>query len=245
MGSWFHDRSPRTRQTRVLNDLPTTRPVPTKARWLLAPLVLLPALLGPANAIDVRMTNGQLTVHANEEPLTEVLDRIAEQTGTRVVYQGPRPSPLVTVAFENLPELEALSRILEGLGLNHIFQMDASGTRVEMLIVDEAFGSGPSTAVSQHGPPTRTFPDPTSPSDLPAENGSEYEAPGEDVRGPDDGSLAQGSLPAIPTARAPQNHSPGTASPDVGPPEFPAEASTPIPSGSLAPPVFPRDASQP
>jgi hypothetical protein len=222
--------------------------------------VLLPALHAQPDSIDVQTANGRLTVRAGEAPLTEVLDRIAAQTGTKIVYQGPRPSPLVTVALENLPEPEALSRILEGLGLNHVFQMNANGTKVEMLIVAEAFGSGPSMARSRGQRPMGVFQRGMLRPGRVEESGSgEANAPGEEAPSPeDDGVFSPGALPgagfpanAIPeppeasSSGALETGSSAVPSPDVAPPEFPAEASSPPAPASVPYPVFPPFASEP
>jgi hypothetical protein len=234
----------------TLNDL-ITRRRGSASRWLLIPLVLFPALHGQPGRVDVEAANGRLTVHAKEAPLADVLDRIAGQTGTKILYQGPRPSPLVTVAMENLSELEALSRLLEGLGLNHVFQMDASGTKVEMLIVDEAFGSGPSTARSRGQTPTRVFRRPMLPPGRVGEGGPDVVDPGEEAPEPDDGFLGPGALPdaaGLPATATGETPEAGSSEPppaEVAPPEFPGEASTPSAPAPVPYPVFPPSASEP
>jgi hypothetical protein len=206
--------------------------------WLFI-LLLFPLGNQSPAGLEVQADDGLVTVRAQAIPLTEVLDRLSEETGAKVVYEGPQPPPLVTVVIERRPVREALTRLLEGLGLNHAFQMDASGRHVEMLIIDEAFGSGPDTATTRGRRPTRTFFRGAPPSDAAEPDTPDDTDTDEDLSGP-------GGFPAY-AGGTPSGEPGELAGPegDWEPPEFPADASSPIPPGFVPRPVFPGVASQP
>ena len=212
------------------------------SRGLLLLLLLLPVRQSPSE-LEVHASEGLLTVRARAVPLEEVLERLSRETGVRVIYEGPRPSPLITISIENQPERTALVQILEGLGLNHVIQMDASGRRVETLMVDEPFGSGPAAATSRGQPATRTFQPPEPQAIVPAESGFENESPPES-EGPDGDYLVPGGLPADAASGGFEDPLEPPL-PDVEPPEFPTDASSPIPPASVPYPVFPGAASEP
>jgi hypothetical protein len=228
-------------------------------RSLLVLLLLLPELSSVSADLEIRAQRGLVSVRAQAVPLTEVLGQLCEKTGAELVYEGPRPSPLVTVNIENAPEGELPGRILEGLGINYAYQMDASGKRVERLIVGETFGSGPSgttsrpSTLARFGPPLPSAegesapaddsrygsPDESSPVDnaVPLTPGASPESFGE-YGSPDEPSLEGGSGPSSTSGAS----SGGLAHP----PEFPADASSPFPPSPPIPyPVFPGDPSNP
>jgi hypothetical protein len=196
------------------------------SRWLVAVLFLV---LTPGRDLDldVQVVEGRVTLRAEAVPLTDVLDRLSQETGTKVIYEGPEPAPLVTVSIEGRSERETLARLLEGLGLNHVFQMDASGRRVEKLIINDTFGSGPATS-ARRAPTARRRPTPRAPAAGPVQ------APYDDGRDPyDDASPPE------------WQDAPEAGWLDTEPPGFPADASSPNPQGFIRYPVFPRYASFP
>ena len=118
--------------------------------------LLLPLLaLGPAAGagIAVRESQGKIDVAAAAAPLADVLDRLAHQTGMKVVYEGPAPRQLVTLSLVGRSPAEAVTAILEGQGLNYALVLDATATRVEKLLVTGAatpagFGHSPGRSVA-------------------------------------------------------------------------------------------------
>jgi hypothetical protein len=208
-------------------------------RYLLILLLLLPA---PQTSPDltVQAQDGRVTVLARAVPLKEVLDRISRETGLEVFYEGPEPSPLITVTIKDRPEREALLGILEGLGLNHALQMDIDGLRVEMLIIEAAYGSGPATAMSR-GPTTAGQPRRQArPPNIPGRSSPADTGPGEEFLDPD----------GLPYLDAPYDDASDPAWSDTSEdewldeaPDFPADASSPIPPGSVPYPLFPGAAS--
>jgi hypothetical protein len=122
---------------------------------LLVLLLLLPEVPGLSADLEVRAEMGLVTVRARAVPLNDVLQRFCLQTGTELVYEGPQPSPLISVSLKDVPEAEVPTRLLEGLGLNYAYETDATGRRVKTLIIGETFGSGPAGGASRPSPATR------------------------------------------------------------------------------------------
>src|SRR5207245_46545 len=84
---------------------------------------------------DVRGSADRVDVRADAAPLAEVLDRLAKQTGMKVIYDGAPPRQMISVALQGRTPAEAVLGILEGQGLNYMLQMDASGQRVQTLMM--------------------------------------------------------------------------------------------------------------
>jgi hypothetical protein len=113
---------------------------------------LLAASVGGAET-DVRRSGDKVEVHATAAPLTEVLDRVARQTGMKVAYDGPPPRGRVSLNLPPATPTQAVLSILEGQGLNFALRMDPSGTRIETLLL--VAGNGPAAAAAAPTPPTR------------------------------------------------------------------------------------------
>jgi len=92
----------------------------------------------------VRVSGGQVDLTATAAPLADVLDRLARQTGMKVVYEGPAPRQLVTLAVHSRSPVETVLAVLEGQGLNFAMVADATGAGVSTLVL--AGGPGASAA---------------------------------------------------------------------------------------------------
>jgi hypothetical protein len=102
----------------------------------LAAAVVALALAAPAGAeVAVRVSGGQVELTATAAPLADVLDRLARQTGMKVVYEGPAPRQLVTLSLHGRTPTETVLALFEGLGLNFALVADPSGARVQTLVV--------------------------------------------------------------------------------------------------------------
>lgn len=115
------------------------------------PLVFVLALgLLPAAApaeVMIRVAGARVDVTATAAPLNEILDRLARQTGMKVVYEGPAPRQPVTISLQGRSPAEAVLGLLEGLGLNYALVGDTTGTKVQTLIL--AGVAAPSSATSR------------------------------------------------------------------------------------------------
>jgi len=96
---------------------------------------------------EIRSVAGQVTIQADNVPLAQILDALSRATGMEVRYEGMRPTNPVTFNVHEIAEAEAIPRLMEGLGLSYVLRTDATGRRVDLLIVT---GSGTASA-----PPTQ------------------------------------------------------------------------------------------
>jgi hypothetical protein len=145
---------------------------------LAAVLVVSQALPGgglPVGGLEVEAANGLVSVRANRVPLARILDRLAQQTGMKVTYESGQPNQPVTAALEGLVPRDAVTRLLEGLGLSYVFRTDASGLQVETLIVSEGSGGSGSQVATRNAPPPPADVEYTM--EMPEEMAEEYEEP--------------------------------------------------------------------
>ena len=105
---------------------------------LVAALAFLPRSASAAVEVQVE-GDGRVSVRA-DAPASEVLDRLAARTGMKIVYEGAAPRVHVMVAFERRTPAEAVLMILEGLGVDHLMRLDATGKRPEMLMLSASNG---------------------------------------------------------------------------------------------------------
>jgi hypothetical protein len=141
----------------------------------LALAAVLAARAGAAQT-EVRRAGDHIDVRANASPISEVLDRIAHETGMKVTYDGPPPRARISVALTGVTPAQAVLRVLEGQGLNYAMRMDPRAVRVETLLMVAASGAGstPAPVRPQPGPrtidrePDVTEPEEETPSEAPA-----------------------------------------------------------------------------
>jgi hypothetical protein len=130
-------------------------------------VIALALVAGEARAdADVQYKGGLVDVRATAAPLAEVLDRLARATGMKVVQQGVTPSMLLSLSLHGRTPAEAVFGVLEGLGLNYAFVLDASGDRIETLVLAGTSGGRPATptAAASPAPPVQRYvPHPSTP----------------------------------------------------------------------------------
>jgi len=120
--------------------------------------VVLAARFGAAQT-EVRRVGDTLDVRATAAPVSEVLDRIARETGMKVTYDGSPPRARVSVTLTGVTPAQAVLRVLEGQGLNYALRMDARAVRVEALLMVAGSGSGSGAATGAPAPlPNRPIP---------------------------------------------------------------------------------------
>jgi hypothetical protein len=198
---------------------------------------------------------------ATAAPLADVLDRLARQTGMKVVYEGPAPRQLVTLSLHGRTPAETVLAVFEGLGINYALVADATGARVQTLMVA---GSAPASSSSSPNPgagrspavvnPRRPFGPPgASPEGAEAAFGEGEEEPEAEERtspacprrggpepGPANAPQQPGTVPPgagpIPTQPAmPFSASPFTPQPQPFPPQPPGVPVAPTGTGSPTP----------
>jgi hypothetical protein len=213
---------------------------------LAAASVVLALASAPAAAeVVVRVSGGQVDLTATAAPLADVLDRLARQTGMKVVYEGPAPRQLVTVSLHGRTPAETVLAVFEGLGLNFALLADASGTGVQTLVVA---GTATATASPSSSPaaarpavrpnPRRPFGPPPGSSpetvDPAFDEAGEEPEPGEpDFAGlPPGGEAGGGAVPVDPAANVPAQL-PGGAPAGAG--VAPTQPSSPFSASPFTP----------
>lgn len=199
-------------------------------------LILTLSLLACPQALmadlEVQAMSGQVIIRARGVPLARILEQLGKETGMKVVYETAAPSQIVNATVEATSEREALTRIMEGLGVGYAFRMDASGTRVEMLLITEA-GGGPGSAPGAAPGPGSRFPTRRPVMPEPMEGMEGFDEPIPEVM------EFPGEAPPPPFVEAPEGLPPGFPFPpnmplpdahqDLPRPEFPGAVSYPPP----------------
>ena len=122
--------------------------------------VLLLAASAYAGDVDVRLTEGgRVSLRVTSAPLSEVLDRLARQTGMKVVYDGAPPRAVVrSRQVEDATPADAVADVLEGLGVSYALRLDATGTKVDTLLVLGATKAASSTPAPRPAIPAVRIP---------------------------------------------------------------------------------------
>jgi hypothetical protein len=210
-------------------------------------LGLLPAA-GRADVM-IRVSGGQVDLTATAAPLNDILDRLARQTGMKVVYEGATPRQPVTISLRGRSPAETVLALLEGLGLNYALVGDITGTRVQTLILAGSGVASPAAARTGAGgsaggtaparrpfvPPPGAAPDFVAPGEGEmSEEEPEEVMPGEPgVSGPEGvnapavGGPADSGAVGVPGTSSPTP--PGFLAPQMPQQTFPASPFTPQP----------------
>jgi hypothetical protein len=115
------------------------------------PFVLAAVALPAGADVTVRLTEGRVDLVARNAPLSEVLDRLAKETGMTVLYSGPVAPEIVTLTLSGRRPAEAIEELLKERTLNYALAVEASG-RVRTLIVTPRAGALAKPAASAPSP---------------------------------------------------------------------------------------------
>jgi hypothetical protein len=211
--------------------------------------LLVLAAAASSEQVDLRPTQaGRVSLKVTASPLSEVLDRLARQTGMKVVYDGAPPRTVVRYRqVEDVTPAEAVANVLEGLGVSYALRLDATGAKVDTLLVLSATKSGPAPSPRPAAPPVRlpglgNVPvplDEDAEDDVPSEPGEETPAgarPGRGDERPDITRPGPGGMQGIPGMQLPgQMGIPGVTAPmlpggQIGPLTMPTPSTLPSPS---------------
>ena len=227
-----------------------------------AALVVVALGAAPATAeVAVRVSGGHVDLTATAAPLADVLDRLARQTGMKVVYEGPAPRQLVTLSLHGRTPTETVLSVLEGLGVNFALVADPSGARVQTLVVagTATASSSPSGAAAGRsaspptvrrpfGPPPGASPETVDPAleEMDEEPTADEEAfaglpPGAEVADP--GGVPM--VPPDPTLANPAAQGPPVPLPGAGIPAQPTPRFSPSPIMPQPQPFPPLPATVP
>lgn len=186
---------------------------------LAAVLAFLPPSASAAVEVQVE-SDGRVSVRA-DAPASEVLDRLAARTGMKIVYEGTAPRAHVMVAFERRTPAEAVLMILEGLGVDHVMRLDATGKRPEMLMLSAS--NAPSRAPAPPAPASTVMRPPPPP---PEEVVEEEPEPESEEPPPDEADPTLTRRPPVPGQPMPGQQVPGQTMPVQSQPGQPAR--TPV-----------------
>lgn len=78
-------------------------------------LATILTFIASANTIDLRISGDKLSVHANKEPLQNILRRLSD-VGDIKVRIDPHINPKITISFEDRGIRQALDSILKPFG---------------------------------------------------------------------------------------------------------------------------------
>jgi hypothetical protein len=207
-----------------------------------AALLVLVFASAPAGAeVAVRVSGGLVELTATAAPLADVLDRLARQTGMKVVYEGPAPRQLVTLSLHGRTPTEVVLDVLEGLGVNFAFVADPSGARVQTLMLAGTASASSATASAGSRPaatagPRRPYGPPpgASPEVEPA-----FEEPEEDPGTEDQ------TFPGLPPGAEGVDPNGVPVAPDPGQMNPPAPSAVPPGAGMVPAPSMPTFPSSP
>lgn len=101
-------------------------------------ILVVGAAWSQAADIRVQKSKGRVNVRAVAAPLVDVLDRMARETGMKVVYDGPPPRRLVTKTLADRTPAAAVTALLEGSGINYAVVLDTTGNHVVRLVITTA-----------------------------------------------------------------------------------------------------------
>jgi hypothetical protein len=122
---------------------------------------VLVATFGAAQT-EVRRSGDKVDVRATAASISEVLDRLARETGMKVSYDGAAPRARISVNIIGVTPVQAVLSVLEGQGLNYAMRMDPTGARVEtLLLVSGGTASASAPAPTPRAPrPVERDPEP-------------------------------------------------------------------------------------
>src|SRR5687767_1154944 len=98
--------------------------------------------------VKVTLKAGRMDILATKASVQDILDRVASQTGMKVIYDGVLPPKVITKSVTDRTPADAVLGMPEGEGLNFAVILNPAGTQVETLLV-----TGPSKARPSAGPP--------------------------------------------------------------------------------------------
>jgi hypothetical protein len=183
----------------------------------------------------VQLAGALVNLDATAAPVADVLDRLAAQTGIKVVYEGPKPRAPVTLKLRGRSPAETVLAVLEGLGVNFALVADPTGAGGQTLMVAAATPGAP---LAKPEPARRPRPA------LPA-----FLTRAEDSSADDQDPALEDPVPPIPEPQGAPSGPDGTATPAPGATDGPAAAPSPKPGLPFTPgpflPALPNGMPQP
>jgi hypothetical protein len=105
--------------------------------------------------MDVQVKGLTVDIRVRQVPLQQVLDQISAKTGMKIVYDTEPPQDQVTLELHALAFPAAVNEVLRGHGLTYALVMDATGQRVDKLLLTHGGGGA-----AHNAPPPQPMPQP-------------------------------------------------------------------------------------
>ena len=108
---------------------------------------LLTSRPSPAQPVEVTHLNGLISIHCKDASLSSVFEEIEAATGIELTLEDEVKSKRLSASLSSLPVSQAVSRLLEGAGVNYIVMMDPGDwERVDKIFVGAGGGGSSRTA---------------------------------------------------------------------------------------------------
>jgi hypothetical protein len=121
------------------------------------------ARTGQPAPISIQIRGERIDIQADNTPLVQILNGVAWEAKMKIVYDAPPPQDPVTVNIKNATLSQAITDLLHGHGLIYVAKMDASGSRVDTLVLTS--GNPGELHIEGEAPP----PEPEVPVEMPQE----------------------------------------------------------------------------
>jgi hypothetical protein len=126
---------------------------------VLSVLVLAGNAFASASPIQIEIRGDRVSIHAEKVPLVQVLNGVAWESKMKIVYDTSPPQDLVTIDLKDVTLRDAVTQLLRGHGLVYVARMDASGARIDTLVLTSG-GAGPVRMSAPQPPPMPEAPAP-------------------------------------------------------------------------------------
>jgi hypothetical protein len=116
-------------------------------------VALLAGATASAQPVEVSYVSGLVTIRCNNAPLASIFERIEAASGIELSLEDEVKSKKLSANLDSLPLSMAISRLLEGAGVNYIVMMDPyNWARVDKIFVGGGGGGPNRGAAPARGP---------------------------------------------------------------------------------------------
>src|SRR5437762_1513002 len=93
--------------------------------------LLLSAAAAPGPSVRVKLANGHLSIDAANASLAEILQKVSDRTGMRVIWDGPPPTqPVKKITVADRSPADAVLNLIDGHGYNYAVVLSPSGQQI-------------------------------------------------------------------------------------------------------------------
>lgn len=162
----------------------------------LAVSVVLASALPATAQVVVNPISGRVSIRAAGQPVSSLLDQMAQKTGMTVEYEKSPPRQSITLTVEDRTPAQAIVAILDGLNIPYALSLTADGAKVQTLVIADT--SAPKGTRARVGRETSMAPPPEeAQADVPAPDAPDATAEAPQEQQPQ----AQAPQPPGPTQR--------------------------------------------